>query len=370
MGKGNCSQMSRTALFIAAGSACAGGLLSLVRAASCKEVPLPEESAVADRRLVIGIDLGATTINVGLFAFDGSSRGALSRPITDWSFAGVVKQIVSVMQSVLDTAQVTTEDIDCIGIGSPGSLDTDKGIVRKAANFDWVEAPLTHELSVAMANTPVVLLNDAEAALQGEVWNGVAVGKRHVVMLTLGSGIGGGILVDKKVVRGCSGLAGELGHAIMKIGGRMNEGTGVRGVSEEYGSCGGIKRHAEKLLASADASSILKQCVGDESVSSVHVYEAAAKGCAVSTELLREVHEVIGVLCLNVCRFYDPEIIVLSGGLTNAGGALLEPVRTCFKEHHWNVQPSPSTPIVYSTSSATSGAAYGALLVLHAGEFA
>jgi len=384
--------MSQRGLVLAAGSAVAGALFSVLRCSESTSSPkettlkpsdqwmhVPQSAAGIDR-LVIGIDLGATTINVGLFNFKGTSYAAISRPIDDWDFEAIIAQIASVAAAVLETANVTAKDVACIGIGAPGLINTKKGIVNKAANFTtWLDEPITEALSTAISDgtVPVVLLNDAEAALQGEVWNGVALGKRHVVMLTLGSGIGGGVMIDGRVVRGCSGYAGELGHAIIKIDGRANSGTGVCGVAEEYASCGGIKRHVKKLIDAGQASSLLMQCAAENTSVPAedpqHVYKAAALGDQMSIDILNEVHEVLGVLCINVCRFYDPEVIVLSGGLANAGDALLEPVRAAFTKHHWNVEAvrSPKEPrIVRSKSTATSGAAFGALQVLYKAEFA
>jgi len=310
------------------------------------------------RMHVVGVDLGATTIGVGIFNQEGTPQAIASQPIEERDFESVCNQISAVIKSALNG---DTSGVKCIGIGAPGNLDFDQGLVINAANFEgWSNVPLAARLSAAFGGAPVTLSNDAVAALQGEAWNGAAKSKRNVVMITLGSGVGGGAMVDGHLLHGAKGMAAEIGHMIAIPNGRLNANTGVNGIVEEFVSCNGIARRAKLLLGQGEASSLHGLAGSVSQVESKHVYQAAADGDPLSVQLLEQVHELIGILCINMCRAYDPEVIVLSGGLTQAGSALFDPVRAAFNKHHWTLQ-DPTCVILASESDPASGAAFSAL---------
>ena len=198
----------------------------------------------------IGLDLGGTTVSAVLVDGDGTVLASASEkiPPADKSPTGVAQHMAAAARAVLSSGQVGIDAVTGIGIGSPGNLDYAAGMVRNAANFPtWHDVPLC-ELVAAELAAPclVVLENDANAALLAEVWTGAAKGRQNVVMVTLGTGIGGGAVVDGQLLRGANGMATEIGHMIVCKDGRLNSSTGVRGVSEEYGSAGGIARWARE----------------------------------------------------------------------------------------------------------------------------
>ena len=142
---------------------------------------------------------------------------------------------------------IHTLQICAVGIGSPGSLNLEMGVINKMANFDWTNVPITSRLA-EMLGRPCYLENDAKCALLSEWWVGAGKGKQHVIMLTLGTGIGGGVIAHNSLVKGSTGMAAELGHMIMEIDGRLHAGTGVKGVFEAYGSATGVRERAKDAL--------------------------------------------------------------------------------------------------------------------------
>jgi len=324
----------------------------------------------------VGVDLGATTITAVVVSDGGLVMGRLSEKLAeDRSPEVIADQLAGAVEAVRVAAGVLPGALTGIGVGSPGGLDCDMGVVRVAANFPlWdhvhlcamVEASM--EVSREGSAVPVVLENDANAALLAEVWCGAAANKTNAAMITLGSGIGGAAVVDGNLLRGSTSMAGEIGHAIVERNGVLNEATGVHGISEEYASAGGLGRQARRRVqdmreaGTTEHSSLCTLAL--DSIDCKAVFEHADRGDAVAQELLDTAMDILGVLVINVCRFYDPEVIVMTGGMTLAGDALFEKVRTAVARHHWNIQAESCTilPAQCGNDAGAIGAAYAAKL--------
>lgn len=214
-----------------------------------------------------------------------------------------------------------------IGVGAPnGNYYT--GNIEYAANLKWRGIiPFANMVSEKFG-CPVRLTNDANAAAMGEMMYGCAKGMRDFITITLGTGVGSGIVIDGKIVLGHDGFAGELGHTIIRPGGRLHKGTGIRGTLESYASATGVRETAiEMLTAHPDVDSLLRDYSINDLITSQTVYECAIKGDKIANDIFDFTGEILGEALANFVMFSSPEAIVLFGGLTKAGDLILNPTR-------------------------------------------
>ncbi len=213
-----------------------------------------------------------------------------------------------------------------MGIGSPGPLNRETGVVIFTPNLGWRDFPLRDRVQYAV-RLPATLDNDANCATLGEWWLGAARGARHVVGLTLGTGIGGGLILDGRLYHGISDVAGELGHMTIDSNGRRC-GCGNYGCLEAYASGTAIAMRAREALAGGEPSSLPQLVGGDLSkITAAQVYGAAKDGDALAVEVVRETARFLGIGVANLLNAFNPEVVVLAGGVTHAGDALFEPMR-------------------------------------------
>jgi glucokinase len=285
-------------------------------------------SGVTDGRWVVGVDLGGTNISVGVVAADGSSVRA-ERTIETRASAGadaVVARIVSQVLGALDEADVPRDAVLGVGIGAPGPLDRATGIVRITPNLGWSEFPLRARVAEG-TGLPTALENDANCATLGEWWTGAARGARHVVGVTLGTGIGGGLILDGRLFHGASDVAGEIGHMTIEVDGRWC-GCGNHGCLEAYASGSAIAARAREALADGRPSAMRDLAGGDlAALTTAHVYGAAAGGDAAARAIVAETARYLGTGIASLLNVFNPDVVVIAGGVTQAGDALLGPVR-------------------------------------------
>ena len=357
--------------------ACAGGL---VGAAITKYLCSPPKQAGGDtsvtlltkatsKNYYIGVDIGGTTISIMVLEKCGMECSHLMRNIDDPSESGVVRLVTSMVKDALSTSEpsISLSDVAAIGVGSPGVNDLSNGIIRKASNFpDWNDFAITSALRKELDDVPVYLENDANAALLAEVWIGAGKGCSDVVMMTLGTGVGGAVMSGGRMIHGATGMAGEIGHAIVNRNGRLNKGTGVRGIFEAYASATAVVQHALELQDSHRA--FTEDIVGK--ITCKKVFDLAKRrnwkigDYPGAMTVLRETIDYIGIGCINICRYYDPKVILLSGGMTLAGPTFLKKVKKAFLKHHWSIF-EPTCEIKFATTgnkAGAIGAAYSALL--------
>jgi len=281
-------------------------------------------------RYALGIDIGGTNLVVGAVAEDGSRllglrtepTGAVHGPdsVID-RIAAMVKNTVAEATSIDPAARIAG-----LGIGSPGPLNTQTGVVILTPNLGWVNFPLRDRISERL-ELSATLDNDANCAMLGEWWVGAARGARHAVTFTLGTGIGGGLVVDGKLLHGASDVAGEVGHITIETNGRRC-GCGNDGCLEAYASGPAIaRRTVEGLEAGAD-SSIRLIVHGDlNAVTAQTVYEAAAAGDPLALEVVHDTARYLGVGVANLINVLNPEVVVICGGVTRAGDRLFVPLQ-------------------------------------------
>jgi glucokinase len=283
-------------------------------------------------RLIVGIDLGGTSIVVGTVAEDGSALyGHASRPTpVHLGPDGVVACMVELIDESLAATRAalggTALDVAGVGIGAPGPLDTARGVVVLTPNLGWRDVPLRDKIAHA-TGLPAALDNDANCATLGEWWRGAARGARYVAGLTIGTGIGGGIVQDGRVYHGISDVAAEFGHMTIDLTGRRCK-CGNYGCLEAYASGPAIAARAIEEIEAGTASSIPEYVDGDLSrVTAQVVYEASTDGDPLALEVVRDTARFLGAGIANLVNMLNPEIVVITGGVTRAGERLFAPLR-------------------------------------------
>ncbi len=285
-----------------------------------------------DKRWIVGVDLGGTNIVVGLLPIEGGEvLGLRSMPTDSGRGAkfvvdrinGMVEQAIA---EVLASEEGTRDQIAGVGIGSPGPLDRRTGTVINTPNLGWRNFPLRDLISNAV-HLPATLDNDANCATYGEWWLGAGRGTRALVGLTLGTGIGGGIVLGGEIFHGCSDVAGEIGHMTIDSNGRRCK-CGNYGCLEQYASGPAIALRAVEGIE-AGAESVLEEMVNGrlEDVTAATVYEATVQGDAYATEVMKDTAKFLGAGVASIINILNPEMVVIAGGVTRAGDTLFEPLR-------------------------------------------
>lgn len=302
--------------------------------ASVNMEPLVAQSAThrtSSSPCIVGVDLGGTNVVVGALSADGSEQYTIRTIPTraELGAEAVVERIVGLVEEVIAETSASTgvqrKDFLGIGIGSPGPLDRDKGLVIFTPNLGWRDFPLRDRIQDKV-RLPALLDNDANCATFGEWWIGAARGTRHAIGLTIGTGIGGGLILDGKLFHGVSDVAGEIGHSTIDSTGRRC-GCGNYGCLEAYAAGPAIAERAREALAGGEVS-IMPEMVGDlQDLSAALVYEAAGRGDELALEVVRDTARFLGTGIANLLNIFNPEVVVLAGGVTQAGDALLEPMR-------------------------------------------
>ena len=295
--------------------------------------PSPIRMSSTATQYIIGVDLGGTKISVGAMPVDGSREIAMRADLTlasDGGADGVVGRIAFNIEAVI--AQTIAEtgcargDFLGVGVGAPGPLDRKKGIVLVAPNLGWHDYPLRERVERA-TGMPTTLENDANCATLGEWWVGAAKGAKNAIGMTIGTGVGGGLILDGKLYHGSSDVAGEIGHTTIESNGRRCA-CGNYGCLEAYASGPAIAGRAREALAGGELSLLSGMVDGElEQITAATVYEAAKRGDAVAAEVVRDTARFIGIGLANLLNVFNPEVVVIAGGVTQAGEDLLAPIR-------------------------------------------
>lgn len=303
--------------------------------------------------IAIGIDIGGMSIKGAAVDSNGRVYEKFSMPfikgedgeITIRKLAETVKEYIA--------AQGLEDKIAGIGLGSPGTLDVEHGIVNYANNLGWNDlhvADIMHEI----LPYPVRLTNDANAASLGEAKYGAGKSYKTIIMLTLGTGVGGGIIIDGQLYEGNEGKGGELGHTVIVVDGEQCT-CGRKGCLEAYASASALIRETKKAMRSNKRSLMWKISPDIDLVGGKVVFEAAKQGDAPAIKVLDEYIKYLGEGILNYCNIFRPNVIVLSGGIANAGPALFEPLNAYIKERNYGYKSTPEVKVVPAELGYDSG---------------
>jgi glucokinase len=279
---------------------------------------------------IVGIDLGGTNIEAACVAEDGRAHYGKLTDLTkaDEGADAVVTRIIALARRSIEAARAERADIDIqgIGVGAPGPLDIHNGIVLLAPNLGWVNQPLRSRVGGALG-LPAALDNDANCAVLGEWWRGAAQGTKNVIGLTLGTGIGGGIIIDGRLYHGATDVAGEFGHTTIDANGRRCK-CGNYGCIEAYASGPNIALRAVEAIQSGSETEMLRRVNGDTSkITAATVYDSAHAGDELALEVVRDTAKFLGAALANLINIFNPEVVVLCGGVTQAGETLFAPLR-------------------------------------------
>jgi glucokinase len=285
----------------------------------------------------IGIDLGGTNIKAGILDSDGALIYRCSiETQADRGFEHVFCRLVQLVENCIAAADLTKADIAAIGYGTPGPMSHAEGIVYASPNLPgWKDIPLRARFTEA-TGLPVMLDNDANVAAYGEFVAGAGKGTRDMVLLTLGTGIGGGIVLNGELQRGAFDNAAEIGHTIAVANGRPCP-CGQRGCLERYGSANAVAERFVEALEAGDESPLKERVAAGEALTSVDVARAAREGDALAARIWDETCLYLALACVNIQHMLNPECVVFAGGLIRAGEQLLGPIRRHFERQTWSV---------------------------------
>ena len=275
----------------------------------------------------IGMDVGGTGIQIGVVDEQGTILDKDSiRTRTDLPFEEQVKQMADCVKGLLRRGGYTEDDVASVGAGVPGVTYPGTGIIAFCTNLGWVDVPFRDEFQKHL-NRPVFIDNDATVAGLAESVAGVSRGASSSVFMTLGTGVGGGIVINGKVWSGAHGIGSEIGHMTLEIDGEPCT-CGKRGCMERYCSATAIIRMAKELIVNHPDSLIWELCGGDTGkISAKTVFDAAREGDVIAMRVFRRYVKYLSLAIYDIATFLDPEVIVLGGGVSKAGAFLLDAVR-------------------------------------------
>lgn len=281
-----------------------------------------------------GVDLGGTTVKLGFFDTEGNVLDKWEiKTRTENGGANILPDIAEAIKGKMAEKSVAKEDVVGVGIGVPGPVDS-KGIVHKCVNLGWGVFNINEELSKHLDGIAVKGGNDANVAALGEMWKGGGQGFDSIVVVTLGTGVGGGIIVDGQILTGATGAAGEIGHIHVDDAETEVCGCGNTGCLEQYASATGVVRIANRVLANNTKETCLK--AGE--VSAKDVWDAVKAGDAVAVQIAEQFGEYLGRGLASVAGVMNPEAFVIGGGVSKAGEVLLDYIRKNY------------TPVVFHAS--------------------
>ena len=276
-----------------------------------------------------GVDLGGTTVKIAYFDTNGTMLAKWEIPtVTTGGGQQILPDIAASIQNYMTENNVDRSSIVGIGIGVPGPVDS-KGVVNKCVNLGWGVFNISETLS-QLTCFPVKAGNDANVAALGEYWKGGGQDCENMVFVTLGTGVGGGIVIEGRLLHGAHGAGSEIGHLVLNRDETEKCGCGKRGCVEQYCSATGIVRMAYKHLASTDAFSSLRIL---ESISCKDIFDAGKAGDEVALAILDKYYALLGEFLADLCCVVNPEAVVLGGGVSKAGQVLLEGTKPYFEKY-------------------------------------
>lgn len=280
---------------------------------------------------LLGIDLGGTNIKIGCFDTKLNLIGKISVPTgDDMSPESIVELFYTASQELLQQNSLSLQDVCAIGIGSPGAVNLNNGVVEAAPNFPLFKNTPLRDMVAKRLGAPTILENDANAACWGEYVIGAGKEVDHMIMLTLGTGIGGGIICDGQLIHGPSGGAAELGHLITYPEGRPCP-CGQNGCVEAYASANSTAARATEAVQGGAKSSLKAVLEENGEITCKNVFVHAAKGDAVAIEIVDGTAKALALVCVLMANTTDPQSIVFAGGMIAAGDALMDRIRHFYK---------------------------------------
>lgn len=286
----------------------------------------------------IGIDIGGTFIKFGVLDENRRPGETVQLETPDGRDAdGIVRQVVVGVDRLMETMGLSKTDVVGVGIGAPGPVAISEGMIAAMPNFPEIrDYPIRDRVAEALG-LPAVLENDANAAALGEFYCGAGKSTSDMILLTLGTGVGGGIILGGRILHGAHEFAGELGHIIVEPSGREC-GCGQTGCLEQYASATYIAMWARRRIErDAPDSSLTQTLRRNGEITSRDIVEARKAGDAFARDVWDEAMYYLAIGCVSLCRVFDPDMIVLAGGMTKAGDDLLAPLLEHVADLNWKM---------------------------------
>lgn len=296
-----------------------------------------------------GIDVGGTSVKCGLFQTDGVLVEKWEIPTRKENNGEAI--LPDIAKAILDKMKergLDKAEVDGVGIGVPGPVN-EQGEVPCAVNLYWGFKAVAKEMT-ELTGLPAKAGNDANVAALGEAWKGAAAGAKNVIMVTLGTGVGGGIIIDGKILAGAHGAGGEIGHAAVDHAEEEECNCGNRGCLEQYASATGIVRVAKRVLAATEEDSVLRSFY---KLSAKNVLDAYKDGDKVAGDIMDQVGEILGSTLAVFACVTDPEAIVIGGGVSKAGQPLIDCIEKYYKKHAFSA--CKETPIILANLGNDAG---------------
>ena len=276
-----------------------------------------------------GVDLGGTTVKIAYFDETGSMISKWEIPtVTADCGSRILPDIAASIREFREKNGIAQESLLGIGIGVPGPVDS-KGNVNRCVNLGWGTFNINKELS-ALTGLPVTAGNDANVAALGEFWKGGGQGSDNMVFVTLGTGVGGGIVIEGKLLHGAHGSGAEIGHMVLNRDETAVCGCGKRGCVEQYCSATGIVRMAKLALEASDEDSSLRRL---PDLTCKDIFDAGKQGDQLALQVLDKYYAYMGEFLADVCCVVNPEVVVLGGGVSKAGDVLLDGLKPYFNKY-------------------------------------
>lgn len=280
-----------------------------------------------------GVDIGGTTVKMGFFETSGKLIDKWEiKTNTENGGESILSDVAKSVDNKLAQEAISKDDVQGIGIGVPGPV-TSNGVVNRCVNLGWGVKDVAEELH-SLTGLKVKVGNDANVAALGEMWKGGAEGSKDVIMVTLGTGVGGGIIVDGKIVAGAAGAGGEIGHITVNKEEIEPCNCGQYGCLEQYASATGIVRMAKRKLAKISEETTLTNV---DELSAKAIFDEAKAGDKIAKELVDELGAILGGTLSNIACVTNPEVIVVGGGVSKAGSILIDTIQKNFVETSFHV---------------------------------
>ena len=281
------------------------------------------------KKYVFGIDLGGTTVKLGFFETDGTLLESWEIPTRkEYNGKYILNDIANSIKNEINKREISNLDIEGIGMGVPGPVGED-GTVYKCVNLGWNIFNVSKELE-QLTGLKVKCGNDANVAALGEMWQGGGKGFQNLVMVTLGTGIGGGIIINGKILAGSNGAGGEIGHIHINDEETEPCGCGNYGCLEQYASANGISRITKKYIIENNEETILNNI---KNITSLEIFNAAKEGDKVALKMIDEVAKILGKSFSNIASVINPQIFVIGGGMSKAGTILIDKIQLYYKKY-------------------------------------
>lgn len=311
------------------------------------------------KKWCLGIDLGGTFIKFVAMDAENNHCETFQLP-TPSDRDGIIGQMISGARQLMERQGLTKRDILGVGIGSPGPLDIKNGVIISLPNLPGLDNLPIRDLVSEGLDLPTVVENDANAAAFGEYICGAGEGAAIMILLTLGTGIGSGIVIDGKILHGSNGIGGELGHVIIEPAGMVCS-CGQNGCLERYCSAGFIAEQATRQIEYDERKSSLRAILKEKgSIDARDINDARKSGDDLAVEVWDQAAYYLALASVNICRIFDPDEIVFAGGMTNAGDDLMAPLNEHFRRLYWKfTKPTVKLAIAQLGSDAGSIGAAG-----------